>query len=98
LQRNFDSYLEELQENGEKPDLIIYNAGTDTYKDDNVGHLNMSHKSIVQRDRYIWDKAYKHNIPIAMILSGGYTPQSAEIIKDSIPKLLKDRGVLQKQT
>lgn len=98
LRNHFSSYLDQLEQQGEKPDMIIYNAGTDTYYQDNVGHLNMSHNGIVQRDRYIWDQAHQRNIPITMLLSGGYTRQSAEIIKDSIRKVLKDRGVIRKRS
>jgi histone deacetylase 11 len=90
-----EPYLRQLQEglaqaaaSGFQPDLIIYNAGTDTYELDPLGRLGLSAGGIVQRDRMVWDFAVsEQRAPICMLLSGGYAKDSARIIADSIAAL-----------
>jgi len=89
-----DEYLGRLREilpraiKESKPNLIIYNAGTDILKGDNVGSMGVSAQGIITRDEFVFRTARKNGIPTLMILSGGYTPQSAEIISHSIENLL----------
>ncbi|MBN1897484.1 MAG: histone deacetylase [Spirochaetes bacterium] len=71
-------------------DLIIYNAGTDIFKDDPLGHMNITTQGIIQRDEMVFRQALKRKIPILMVLSGGYTKQSSLIIGKSIENLLKN--------
>ena len=70
-----------------KPDFIIYNAGTDIYECDPLGSLSVSRVGIIERDEFVFNLAKEHNIPIIMVLSGGYTQESAGIISDSIINL-----------
>lgn len=72
-----------------KPDLIIFNAGSDIYAGDQLGHMNVSADGIVKRDAYVFAVARSRNIPIMMTLSGGYSPESAEIVGRSIENLLR---------
>ncbi len=71
-----------------KPNLIIYNAGTDIFEEDPLGHMNISAKGIIQRDELVFSAALNRKIPILMVLSGGYTSKSAEIVGRSIDNLL----------
>ncbi len=71
-----------------KPDLIIYNAGTDIFEEDPLGHLSVSAAGIIERDRFVFSTAHDNNIPLAMVLSGGYSPKSAEIIGKSLENIL----------
>lgn len=70
------------------PDFIIYNAGTDILAGDNVGHLNVSEEGIIKRDEIVFKNAVQNNIPIEMLLSGGYTKRSAPVIGKSIKNLI----------
>jgi len=72
-----------------KPDIIYYNAGTDCLKGDPIGALGLSAKCIIQRDEFVFDNAFKRNIPIVMVLSGGYQQNNARVIADSIINLDK---------
>ncbi|SHJ11241.1 histone deacetylase 11 [Desulfatibacillum alkenivorans DSM 16219] len=91
-----EEYLALLRENLEpaiiqcNPDLIFYNAGTDIYKNDPLGVLSISEKGIMDRDEEVFRTAGKLNVPVAMVLSGGYTKESAGIIARSIENLLKN--------
>ena len=72
----------------EKPNLIIYNAGTDIYEKDPLGILKISEEGIIKRDEIVFVSAINNDIPILMLLSGGYSKQSAEIISKSIENIL----------
>ncbi len=73
-----------------KPDLIIYNAGTDVYEDDQLGRMNITKKGIIKRDELVFQIAENNSIPILMVLSGGYTKESPEIIGKSVVNILQN--------
>lgn len=80
--------LELLEKNKTKPDLIIFNAGTDPYKNDPLGCMNISKNGILKRDEYVCSLAMKHAIPIALTLSGGYAHDNVDVICSSFENLL----------
>lgn len=91
--------LETLANEGNKPDLIIYNAGTDIFEKDALGRMSITEQGIIERDQIVFENARKNNIPIEMVFSGGYTADTARIISNSIKnlmdkKLLVDRPKL----
>ncbi|GIL45351.1 hypothetical protein Vafri_2603 [Volvox africanus] len=73
-----------------RPDLVMYNAGTDVLAGDPLGRLGMSAAGVVQRDEIVWrwcrDVA---RAPVVMTLSGGYTRESAGVITASIQNLFE---------
>lgn len=73
----------------EKPGFLLYNAGTDIYKKDPLGGLNVTAAGILARDEFVFAQAMERDIPILMVLSGGYHKDNAEIIASSIRYLLK---------
>jgi histone deacetylase 11 len=71
-----------------KPDLVIYNAGTDILEGDPLGRLGVSELGIQQRDAKVFTWAADRQVPICMLLSGGYTEKSATVIVDSLKNIL----------
>lgn len=71
-----------------KPDLIIYNAGTDIYEQDPLGALRVSETGILLRDAYVWEAASRNAIPLLMVPSGGYFAQSGPMIGRSLERIL----------
>ena len=67
-----------------KPDLIIYNAGTDVYYEDPIGSMALTIPGIINRDELVFTQAITRNIPILMVLSGGYHSKSYQIISKSV--------------
>jgi acetoin utilization deacetylase AcuC-like enzyme len=55
-----------------KPDFIIYDAGVDIHKDDDLGLLNITTEGVYQRDLMVFQLAKQHNIPIMAVIGGGY--------------------------
>jgi len=72
-------------------DLIIYNAGTDIFEDDPLGGLSISREGIIERDDYVFRAARDAGVPVAMVMSGGYTKDTAGIIADSIENLFEEK-------
>lgn len=73
-----------------KPDIIIYNAGTDILEGDPLGCMSISEDGIIKRDEIVFKSALKNNVPILMVLSGGYTRKSAIVIGRSIENILRN--------
>ncbi|EDW13938.1 histone deacetylase 11 [Drosophila mojavensis] len=70
-----------------KPDIVVYNAGTDILKGDPLGNLAITPDGVIERDRLVFSTFRALNIPIVMLLSGGYMKSSKNVIADSIVNL-----------
>lgn len=76
-----------------KKSFIIYNAGTDIYKEDPNGCFCISKDAIIARDELVFDYAFKNKIPILMLLSGGYHKDVPDIVASSLLNL-HTRGLI----
>ncbi len=72
-----------------KPDLIIYNAGSDIFEKDPLGKMRVTKQGIEERDFFVFSEALINKTPILMVLSGGYNAESAHIVGLSIENILK---------
>ncbi|KAF4803901.1 Histone deacetylase 11 [Turdus rufiventris] len=70
-----------------KPDIVVYNAGTDILDGDPLGGLAISPQGIVKRDELVFRAARSRGVPVLMVTSGGYQKRTARIIADSILNL-----------
>jgi histone deacetylase 11 len=66
------------------PEMIVYNAGSDVLATDTIASMRLSVNQMVERDLHVLTEAHTRGIPIAMVLSGGYGPQSWEAHARSI--------------
>ncbi|XP_021187443.2 histone deacetylase 11 [Helicoverpa armigera] len=82
LRKNLKEALTEF-----KPDILVYNAGTDILDSDPLGQLRITEFGIVKRDEFVFETCKEQNIPIVMLTSGGYLRKTARIIADSIMNL-----------
>lgn len=95
-QINTEEYLSLLKQElpraiaADRPDLIIYNAGTDIFERDPLGNMSVSEDGIIERDAFVFTLASDNKIPVAMVLSGGYTAESAKIIGTSLENIIKN--------
>jgi acetoin utilization deacetylase AcuC-like enzyme len=55
-----------------KPQLILYVAGADPYKNDQIGNLALTIDGLKRRDEFIFETAQNFDVPIAVVLAGGY--------------------------
>jgi acetoin utilization deacetylase AcuC-like enzyme len=63
-----------------KPDLVVYVAGADPYKNDMLSPLNISIEGLKERDQIVISEPRKKKIPVVIVLAGGY----AEDVKDTV--------------
>jgi histone deacetylase 11 len=72
-----------------QPDLIVYNAGSDVLKSDPLSTFQLSPQHMNERDIFVVSTARQHNIPIAMVLAGGYSTESADAHAQSIKLIVE---------
>ena len=76
-----------------KPDMVLYNAGTDILINDRLGALNITREGVISRDEMVWKECRERQIPILMVTSGGYQSITGRIVADSIINL-QSKGFL----
>jgi acetoin utilization deacetylase AcuC-like enzyme len=61
-----------------QPDLVFYLGGIDVAADDRFGRLALSREGLHARDRYVLEQIHARNLPVVLLLSGGYadTPEA----------------------
>jgi histone deacetylase 11 len=71
-----------------RPDLVVYNAGSDVLWSDPLSHLFLTSDELAERDLLVVTEVRQRGVPLAMVLSGGYGPASWEAHARSIEGLL----------
>jgi histone deacetylase 11 len=71
-----------------QPGLVIYNAGSDPFVADPLARLALTTTDIAERDLLVVTLTRERGIPIAMVLSGGYSAESWRIHTESIEGIL----------
>jgi len=67
LRRGFDALFERIS-----PELVIYLAGADPYRDDRLGRLALSIDGLAARDALVLAECAVRQIPVAVAMAGGY--------------------------
>ncbi len=73
-----DEYVEKLSAGVRKgmsefrPQLVIYVAGADPYREDQLGGLSLTLEGLKRRDRSVFQLAREFGAPVAVTLAGGY--------------------------
>jgi acetoin utilization deacetylase AcuC-like enzyme len=55
-----------------EPQLLMYVAGADPYKEDQLGGLALTIDGLMERDRLVFSIARHRNLPVCVSLAGGY--------------------------
>jgi acetoin utilization deacetylase AcuC-like enzyme len=64
-----------------RPDLLLYQAGADPYREDPYSPLALDHDDLRERDRWVFAWAQRHGLPVAWVLAGGYTPDLSKVVR-----------------
>ncbi len=72
-----DEYLAELERALERvwaaePGLVVYQAGADAYREDQLGGLGLTMTGLEARDRLVLEGCARRRVPVAVTLGGGY--------------------------
>jgi acetoin utilization deacetylase AcuC-like enzyme len=73
-----EEYLERLSAayrfpiHGFHPQLLVYVAGADPYREDQLGGLSLTLEGLMRRDRLVIETALREGAAVAIVLAGGY--------------------------
>ncbi len=76
-----------------KPDIALLVAGVDVLENDPIAYLRMTPEGVVERDALVIDQCVSRNIPIVMVLAGGYSDDAWEVQYASIRRTIETYGL-----
>lgn len=62
------------------PDLVLYQAGADPYREDMLGGLALTIEGLAERDRMVLEGCAARGIPAVVTLGGGYARQVEDTV------------------
>ena len=63
------------------PDLVFYLGGIDPLETDYFGRLSLTLSGLANRDRIVINKVINEDVPLVLLLSGGYAPTLKDTVK-----------------
>ena len=63
------------------PDLVVYVAGADPYRYDQLGALNLTISGLRKRDEFVCNLCRSHLLPLAVVLAGGYASNTDDTVQ-----------------
>lgn len=81
-----EEYLLRLREHlpevlGHRPQVAIYLAGADPYREDQLGGLRLTLDGLRERDRVVFRGCRAAGVPVAMVLAGGYALRRTDTVE-----------------
>ncbi len=64
-----------------RPDLAVYVAGADVYRNDLLGGLGLTMEGIKKRDAFVFGECRARGVPAAVVLSGGYAKKFSDTVR-----------------
>ena len=64
----------------DKPDLVLFLAGADPYRKDQLGGLALTKAGLGSRDRLVVEWCKNNNCPVAIVLAGGYAKDVNDVV------------------
>ncbi len=88
LERTLPGFLDSIGRS-ERVGLAVYNAGTDVFTHDSLGGLHLSAEDVLARDLFVVEQLRARGIPVVMLLSGGYSRDSYQLVANTVIELLR---------
>jgi acetoin utilization deacetylase AcuC-like enzyme len=63
-----------------RPEFVVYLAGADPYEHDQLGALKLTKDDLRNRDRIVISLARDLNVPVCVLLAGGYASKIADTV------------------
>jgi acetoin utilization deacetylase AcuC-like enzyme len=95
-----DVYLEELYRKFPpaleifRPNLLLYVAGADPYREDQEGGLQLTFDGLRTRDQIIFQEAKRRRVPVAVVLGGGYARHTRDTVAIHVTTILTGLQIL----
>jgi hypothetical protein len=64
-----------------RPDVLLYQAGADPYREDPYSPLLLDHADLRARDQWVFEQCKARGIPVMWVLAGGYTPDVSKVVE-----------------
>jgi acetoin utilization deacetylase AcuC-like enzyme len=80
-----------------RPQLVLYVAGADPYYEDQLGGLSLTFEGLKERDHLVIRGALSHDIPVAIVLAGGYAASVEDTVTIHANTAAVAREVLEKR-
>jgi acetoin utilization deacetylase AcuC-like enzyme len=64
-----------------RPDLVLYLAGADPYRFDQLGGLGLTVEGLRRRDELVFERAMRAGVGVAVCLAGGYALSTDDTVK-----------------
>jgi histone deacetylase 11 len=75
-----------------RPDIVFFQAGCDVLAGDPLARLELNPEGIVKRDSMVIDECVARELPVVMVLGGGYNEQAWEVQYASIRRILEEHA------
>jgi acetoin utilization deacetylase AcuC-like enzyme len=63
-----------------RPDVLLYQAGADPYREDPYSPLDLGHEDLFARDERVFETARRLGLPVMWVLAGGYTKDVSKVV------------------
>jgi acetoin utilization deacetylase AcuC-like enzyme len=83
--------------NEQEPDMVVYVAGADPYRDDQLGALRLTKRGLALRDRIVIENCHRRGVPVIPVLAGGYalkTKDTVDVHVNTVRECLRVLGQL----
>ncbi len=67
--------------NSHQPDLVLYVAGADPYRYDQLGALNLTINGLRKRDQFICNLCQSRRLPLTVVMAGGYARNTEDTVQ-----------------
>lgn len=62
------------------PELVIYQSGVDPWAGDRLGTLALTSDGLLERDRTVFARCDREDVPVVVTMGGGYAPSVDDIV------------------
>jgi histone deacetylase 11 len=91
LRARLPGFIDSVARSGAGP-LGVYNAGTDVVEGDPLGDLALTPAEVLERDIFVVDEFRNRGFPLVIVISGGYTSTSWQLIAATAEQLIRTRA------
>ncbi|MDB4946135.1 MAG: histone deacetylase [Labilithrix sp.] len=64
-----------------RPDVVLYQAGADPYREDPYSPLDLGLEDLEARDALVFERLSAAGVPVAWVLAGGYTKDVSKVVE-----------------
>lgn len=63
-----------------RPDVVLYQAGADPYREDPYSPLDLGLDDLFRRDALVFERCRAKGLPVTWVLAGGYTSDISKVV------------------